>query len=156
MRPGLLRLCISAAAVAVVLAGCSKDDAAARKAVEEALEEGVGQGGVVDLSEVPPEDWNRLTFVCPYENASSVNERLGFDWGDFPSEMQNHDRHSYFVFAGADDVSASVRVERRAGDPCGRGETPPTVAREDAKFRLDKVDETVAGDDFFSLVPVTG
>ncbi|MGY1887031.1 hypothetical protein ACI799_17210 [Blastococcus sp. SYSU DS0753] len=138
---------------AAALAGCGENDEAVADALTRALAEGAESGTTVDLREVVSGDWERLTFVCPYEDESDVTERLGFSWSGFPGTDLS-ETQVLFVFSRDDGVATWARLPRAAGDPCGaRSPVPLTMPREEAVFTVAEQDRTADGGAFYSLVP---
>lgn len=140
------------ALLGVGLAGCSSDDGGRRVdgALSEALREGAGARSFT-LDSVLDAEWDRLDFVCPYEEQSEVTKRLGFEWADSPAPF-TADGLSYFVFSDEREVVGWGQVSRAEGDPCG-GARPTGVPRRDARFRLEETDVTSDGRPFFTLLP---
>ena len=148
-RPTAAVLTLCAAA----LAGCGGNDEAVADALTRALTEAAESGTTVDLREVVGGDWERLTFVCPYEDESDVTERLGFSWSGFPGADLS-EAQALFVFSRDDGVEAWARLSRAAGDPCGAGSpVPVTMPREDVVFRVTETDRRSGGGPYHSLAP---
>lgn len=117
----------------------------------EALRQAAASAEVVGLHEVVGGEWDRLSFVCPYEDDAVVTKRLGFVWQDSPGSLA-YEGQSAFVFSREDSVVAWAQVSRADGDPCGPGSrTPMSLDRSDAAFRVVSTGETGGGSAFYSL-----
>jgi hypothetical protein len=140
----------------VVLSGCaaaSETDSGGpvTEDVTAALTRAAETGDVVNLAQVVSGDWDRLTFICPYDDDAVVTERLGFRWDDFPGVDQTEGL-STFVFSRDKEVAAWTRLPRSLGDPCGvDSSTSLSLARADAAFRVEQTSGTGAGRPFNSL-----
>lgn len=134
-------------------AGVAEDDTggAVTEDITAALTRASRTGESVDLADVVGGDWDRLTFICPYEDEAVVTERLGFRWDGFPG-VDETEGLSVFVFSRDRNVAAWTRLPRSVGDPCGAdSSTPLSVARADAAFRVERTSSTPAGGSFSSL-----
>jgi hypothetical protein len=127
-----------ALACCLALAGCGGGDRGLARDIRGAVADAGQDGTLLDLGAVVDGDWDRLTFVCPYEGEEVVTDRLGSAWEDFPGEDLSEARALY-VFSTADDVVTWAEVDRGDGDPCGTDqELPMSVARADAVFAVEQ------------------
>jgi hypothetical protein len=96
----------------------------------------------VDLGEVVAGDWDRMVLICPYEGRAEAEQRLGFDWKEYPGGP-GHDSTVDVVFADDTNVLAWSEVGR-AVSLCP---TPNVIERADAVVtaRADGTFETAAG-----------
>lgn len=135
------------------LSGCGMGDGPVADSLTRALTDAGESQTTVDLSEVVTGDWERLAFVCPYEDESTVTERLGFVWDDFPGPDMS-ETVALYIFIDADSVTSWAELRRSVGDPCGAGSPIPLVVpRETAVFRLEAAPASGDGP-FYSLVPI--
>ncbi len=140
----------------LVLSGCAaaaKTDSGGgvTQDVTAALTRAAETGDIVDLAQVVSGDWDRLTFLCPYDDDAVVSKRLGFRWDDLPG-VDHTEGLSTFVFSRDKEVAAWTRLPRSLGDPCGAdSSTPLSLARSDAAFRVERTTGTGASGPFSSL-----
>lgn len=134
---------LAVATLVAVLSGCADarengSGVAVTQDITEALTRASRTGEVVELGDVVGGEWDRLTFICPYDDESAVAERLGFRWDDFPGADQTEGQ-STFVFSRDSEVAAWTRLPRSVGDPCGAdSSTSLSVARADAAFQVER------------------
>lgn len=92
------------------------------------------EGRPTDLRNSADGAWDRLVFVCPHENQSVVDDRLGFAWADFPGGDRSGGR-ALFVFASDEAVVNWTALARDLGDPCPA--LPGVLDRDEAVVGVD-------------------
>lgn len=135
---------------ATACGGGSDDDT--RAALVAGLETAAEMRTTLNLGEVVDGNWDRVLFVCPYEDKQTVDDRLGFSWQDFPGRDDSEGRAT-FVFASSDTVATWATVGRNLGDPCSGHTATDVVPRAEARFAVEQTDQTGGGKPFYSLVP---
>ncbi len=146
-------LALALALSATACGGSSDDDT--RAALIAGLETAAEMRTTLNLAEVVDGEWDRVLFVCPYEDKQTVNDRLGFSWQDFPGRDDTEGRAT-FLFASSDTVTTWATVGRNLGDPCSGSTTTDIVPRADARFAVEQTGQTSDGTPFYSLVPREG
>ena len=155
MRP-TTRLTVAVLSLSLSVTACgSGADHETQHALVAGLERSVEAGTPLNLAEVVKDDWDRVLFVCPYEEQRSVENRLGFAWQDFPGR-DDSEGLATFVFASAKEVTTWVTVGRNLGDPCADSTATDVVPRAEARFAVEQTDQTSDGRPFYSLVPRQG
>lgn len=104
----------------------------------------------VDLGRIVGGDWDHAVFVCPYEDATDVAERLGFEWSEFPGPNDSEGR-ALFLFTKKNEVVTWTEMSRQTGDPCT--ELPRVLQREEATVEVRVDDVTGDGSRFHVLEP---
>lgn len=151
MRP-TRRLHVAALALSRSATACgSGADDGTQDALVAGLQKSVETSTPLNLAEVVDGDWDRVLFVCPYEEKRSVEDRLGFAWQDFPGQ-DDSEGLATFVFASADAVTAWSTIGRNLGDPCSGPLSSDAVPRAEARFAVQQTEETGDGRPFYSLV----
>lgn len=140
---------LAAVALGTALVGCADVGGGADRGAEEgitaALAKAAQTGDTVHVADVVGGDWDRLTFICPYEDEAVVTQRLGFRWNGFPGADETEGT-SVFVFSREEDVAIWTRLPRSVGDPCGvEGSTPLTMQRADAVFAVERNSSSAGG-----------
>lgn len=138
---------------ATACGGGSDDDT--RAALVAGLATAAEMRTTLNLAEVVDGNWDRVLFVCPYEDKQAVNHRLGFSWRDFPGREDSEGRAT-FVFASSDRVTTWATVARNVGDPCSDLTATDVVPRAEARFAVEQTDQTSDGKPFYSLAPRQG
>lgn len=152
MRP-TRRLPVALLALSLSATACgSGADDETQDALVAGLQKSVETGTPLNLAHVVDGDWDRVLFVCPYEEKRSVEDRLGFAWQDFPGRDDSEGRAT-FVFASSDTVTTWATVGRNLGDPCSGSTATEIVPRAEARFAVEQTDQTSDGKPFYSLVP---
>ena len=142
---------VAAAALTLTTTACSGgSDMSTRDALVEGLQESAGTGTPLDLGDVIGGDWDRVVFVCPYEEKRVVEDRLGFAWRDFPGQ-DDSEGVATFAFASNRAVTTWATVSRALGDPCSNSLADAAVPRDEALFSVRRTDEAADGQPFYSL-----
>ena len=105
-------------------------------------------GEPVDIGSTVGGAWDRVVFVCPYEDADVVTERLGFEWQQFPGADQS-EVEALFVFADDAEVITWTQLSRPSGDPCT--DLDAVLQRDQAVVEVTVTSTTTGGDPFRTL-----
>ncbi len=131
-------------------------DGDTREALDRALST-APVGVAVRISDVIPQPWERLLFVCGYTGQEAVDAVAGFHVEDFVESRQDADTQWLFL-QGRTVVTRALPYSPH-GDPCAGREPvrPLDWPRADAVFSRRAID-TVAGSDkiYYGLQPVSG
>ena len=150
------RLSVAVLALSLSATACgSGADDETQDALVAGLQKSVETSKPLNFAEVVDGDWDRVLFVCPYEEKRSMEDRLGFSWQDFPGPDDSEERAT-FVFASSDTVTTWATVGRSLGDPCSGSTAKDIVPREEARFAVEQTGQTGDGKPFYSLVPRQG
>ena len=153
MRP-TRRVTVALVALSLVATACSgpgaRADGSTRDALVEGLQESVDSGTPLSLGDIISGDWDRVLFVCPYEEKRVVEDRLGFAWRDFPGR-DDSEGAATFAFASDEAVSTWATISRSLGDPCSGSKADETVPRDEAVFSVRRTGQTADGRPFYSL-----
>lgn len=144
---------ILALGVLVACGGGGTEDAELATVLGDAFSAAEQSGGPVDLASVVDGTWTRAVFVCPYENADDVTERLGFEWPEFPGRDDSEGR-ALFVFADEVEVVRWTAMERFRGDPCSG--LDPELPHDESVVTVTTTETTQGGDPFLVLQRVDG
>lgn len=145
----MTRRTVSALACCTVLTGCGVGGDGLGHDLRAAVTAAEQSGAVLDLAGVVDGDWDRLSFVCPYESAELVTERPSFEWDDFPD---NSETEVLYVFSTPDEVTTRTQLNRNDGDACP-ADGPLTFDRPDARFTVVRDGESAGGDPWLELRP---
>lgn len=109
--------------VTAIFAGLALTGCATSASLQQEVENAVSrsEGGSFQLSDLSTIDGSHFLVACPYESASSIEERLGFDWADAPDYSKTDDRQTIIII---DDgtVASYAELDRGTKDFCAAGQ----------------------------------
>ena len=150
-RAALIAGCLLlAVALLVRCGGDGSKDAELATVLTDAFAAAEQSGEPVDFDALVDGAWTRVVFVCPYEDADKVTERLGFEWPEFPGRDDSEVR-ALFVFADEAEVVRWTELGRFRGDPCDS--LDPVLPRDAAAVVVTSPTTTSGGDPFLVLQP---